>query len=430
MLEDVRSGEPPSLPGPVLVHQQMKFSSFNYFASALIDGNKKLRHIQAFGTDGDTNLSEALGHNFPFAFSLRCFIHFERNLCSKLHDLGIPKKVANEFIHDVMGHCEGRTYQEGLVDCATVSDFDQKLSRLENVWNAREKPFCGVSAPRFYQYFKEHKADVVRYNMLRGVREAAGLGSPPSIFTTNISESLNKVIKQHVHYKPSQWPEYNEKMRSFVESKREEVIRALSGRGLFRLRPQYAHLGVDVVTWQRKRPDQRKKVVQHFDECSLLPDHSKMKQKSGEKQATSPSDPSSTACHISISIQSPSKQQSVGIASPSHLSQSRSSKHPTHLSISSSESGITSLHQSMLQPMWEKAEKLLNDERGLQPAASSDPNAWSVQSASSTVPHFVTSKEDGQFLCDTHCPQWISSKICSHTLAVAQRCGKLAAFLR
>ena len=34
MLEDVRSGEPPSLPGPVLVHQQMKFSSFNYFASA------------------------------------------------------------------------------------------------------------------------------------------------------------------------------------------------------------------------------------------------------------------------------------------------------------------------------------------------------------------------------------------------------------
>ena len=83
----------------------------------------------------------------------------------------------------------------------------------------------------------------------------------------------------------------------------------------------------------------------------------------------------------------------------------------------------------MLQAMWEKAEKLLNDERGLQPATSSDPNAWSVQSASSAVPHFVTSKEDGQFLCDTHCPQWVSSKICSHTLAVDERCGKLAAFL-
>lgn len=87
MLEDVRSGEPPSLPGPVLVHQQMKFASFNYFAGILIDGNKKLRHVQAFGTDCDTNLSEALGHNFPFTLSLRCFIHFERNL-----NLGVPKK--------------------------------------------------------------------------------------------------------------------------------------------------------------------------------------------------------------------------------------------------------------------------------------------------------------------------------------------------
>ena len=96
-------------------------------------------------------------------------------------------------------------------------------------------------------------------------------------------------------------------MRSFVESKREEVIRALSGRGLFRLRPQCAHMGVYVVTWQRKRPDQRKKLVQHIDECSLLPDHSKTQQKSGNEQATSPSDPSSTACRISISIQSPSK---------------------------------------------------------------------------------------------------------------------------
>lgn len=45
------------------------------------------------------------------------------------------------------------------------------------------------------------------------------------------------------------------------------------------------------------------------------------------------------------------------------------------------------------------------------------------------MPHFVTSKENGQYLFDTHCPQWVSSKICSHTLAVAEICGKLANFL-
>ena len=74
-----------------------------------------------------------------------------------------------------------------------------------------------MSAPRFYHLRLKHKADVVCYNMLRGVREAAGLGSPPAIFTTNINESLNKVIKQHVHYKPSQWPQFNEKMPDLVE---------------------------------------------------------------------------------------------------------------------------------------------------------------------------------------------------------------------
>ncbi len=252
MLEDVRSGEPPVLPGPMLVHQQMKFASFNYLASCLIDGNKKLRNVQAFGTDGDINLSEALGHNFPFALSLRCFIHFERNLHSKLHDLCIPKKVADEFVRDVFGSREGNTFQEGLVDCKTVSEFDLSLARLESVWNAREKPFCGHSAPRFFHYFKEHKADAVRYCMLKSVREAAGLGSPPSIYTTNASESMNQVFKRHVHSKPSQWPEFNDSIQRLVLAKREEVIRALSGRGLFRLRSQYSHLGVDYVTWQQK----------------------------------------------------------------------------------------------------------------------------------------------------------------------------------
>ncbi len=410
MLEDVRSGEPPVMPGPTLVHQQMKFASFNYLASVMIDGNKKLRNLQAFGTDGDTNLSEALGHNFPFALSLRCFIHFERNLHKKLHDLGIPKKVADEFVHDVMGSRHGSTYQEGLVDCITVAEFDQNFARLETVWNAREKPFSGVSAPQFYQYFKQHKADAVRYNMLKGVREAAGLGSPPAIFTTNASESLNKVIKQHVHYKASQWPDFNDSLRSLVAAKREEVIRAISGRGLYRLRPQYARLGVDHVAWQRKRPDQCKKLIRQFDECSLF-----------SEQITGLSTPSSKPC---------TDAQSAIEQAPSSSGLSDHARGSCHVSISPAESGITSLHQSVLQPVWEKAERLLNRERGLHRAASSDPTAWSVQSLSSAVPHFVTSKADGQVLCDAQCPQWVSTKICSHTVAMAERSGKLAAFLK
>lgn len=100
------------------------------------------------------------------------------------------------------------------------------------------------------------------------------------------------------------------------------------------------------------------------------------------------------------------------------------------MSITPANCGITTLHQSVLLGIWEKAGKLLGQEHGVQRAASSDPNAWSVMSLSSGIPHFVTSKNDGQILCDAQCPRWLSAKMCSHTVAVAERSGKLAVFVR
>ena len=87
-----------------------------------------------------------------------------------------------------MGFRTGDSCQKGLVDCVSVSKFDQQLAGLEIVWNEHEAPFSGASDTRFYHYFKQYKADAVCYNMLTGVREAAGMGSPSSIFTTNMSE--------------------------------------------------------------------------------------------------------------------------------------------------------------------------------------------------------------------------------------------------
>ena len=78
MLEDVKTGKHLIMAGPMLVHQCLKFSTFNYFASTLIGYNKLLRNILAFGTDGDKNLTEAFGHNFPFAFQFWCFVHFKK----------------------------------------------------------------------------------------------------------------------------------------------------------------------------------------------------------------------------------------------------------------------------------------------------------------------------------------------------------------
>ena len=92
--------------------------------------------------------------------------------------------------------------------------------------------------------------------MRKDLRESAGLGSPPSTFTTNGSESINAAIKRKVDHKESDWPQFNEHIKNLVKSQHEEVIRALSQRGKYVLKPEYAHYGVTAQEWMKMRPDQ------------------------------------------------------------------------------------------------------------------------------------------------------------------------------
>ena len=119
----------------MLVHQRMQFSTFNYFANTLISYNKSLRTVLAFGTDGDKNLMDAFGHNFPHAIQLRCFLRFKKNVEEKLHELNIPRQVSRQFLDDIFGKQEGNVKVDGLVDSTSTVDFDEKLTALEEVWN-------------------------------------------------------------------------------------------------------------------------------------------------------------------------------------------------------------------------------------------------------------------------------------------------------
>ena len=115
--------------------------------------------------------------------------------------MGIPSYLIHEFIADIFGKNIGNTYHEGLVDSGSLQEFDQGLENIKLLWYEREKPLSPACGPRFYRYFVQYHADVVCYHMRKDLRENAGLGSPPSKFTTNASESLNAVIKRRVDFK-------------------------------------------------------------------------------------------------------------------------------------------------------------------------------------------------------------------------------------
>lgn len=117
----------------------------------------------------------------------------------------------------------------------------------------------------FCQYLQ---ADVC-HHMRKDIREAAGLGSPPSIFTTNSSEAINSVLKKQVSFKKTQWPEFVRQMKELVNEQQNEIIRSLSGRGSYRLYESVKHLGVSVEQWSKMRPDQRQKIVQRFKSATI-----------------------------------------------------------------------------------------------------------------------------------------------------------------
>lgn len=78
--------------------------------------------------------------------------------------------------------------------------------------------------------------------------------------------------------------------------------------------------------------------------------------------------------------------------------------------------------------MFEKAEKLVHGTNSICPSPGTV-NAKLVESKSGSRPHFVTVKADSKYACDSDCPMWKCSKICSHTIACAYIDGHLQYFL-
>ena len=87
--------------------------------------------------------------------------------------------------------------------------------------------------------FATHKAPIIQDSMLHSVGEKCGLGSPPTIFTTNACETANSMLKYQTHYKHSEMFEFLQKLKQLISEQEREIERTLIGHGKYELRPQY-----------------------------------------------------------------------------------------------------------------------------------------------------------------------------------------------
>ena len=77
--------------------------------------------------------------------------------------ISIPYGLINEYILEIFGGQSGITFIEDLVDAVSESNFDDKLTFLEDVWNDRERAYTSPS--QFFSYFV-NKSDDFKKSMI------------------------------------------------------------------------------------------------------------------------------------------------------------------------------------------------------------------------------------------------------------------------
>jgi len=392
LLEHRKEGHSPIMLGPLLVHQQKKFSSYHFFSSTLISLCPSLRNVKCFGTDGETQLFQAFQTQFPEAIHLRCFRHFRANVTNKLKSIGMSSNVIDDYVKDIFGTTVDGVHEIGLVDASSEEEFDHKLQDIEAIWNVRERSVNPHYEPSFFNWFVKEKADDIKSSMLMSLREAAGLGSPPSPFYTNDNEALNSMLHEKVKYKKSQWHEFNESMKELVTESYRLVELAIIDMGDFKFRPQYQDLVVPQRRWFQMTAEQRNHHLSKVSSVSL---------KTNE------------CTDVTISLPDLS-------TTPDNVS----------LSLSLDNVDIPSLPKEVLKGIWCKAEKLCTQGQVVEgPSSSSDTKCFVVASNSSDRPHIIKQSKSGQFSCEPSCLMWHSSKICAHCIAAAEYSHQLKEFL-
>ena len=145
----------------------------------------------------------------------------------------MPSQVAEEFLSDIFGKRSGMSYQAGLVESADEEAFYAQVENCREIWLQPETPYSRPGQLSFFDYFLAHYAEVTSCTMLKNLQGSVGLGCPPIIYTTKVSESLKAVIKGKVHYKETEWSQFNDELKQLADIQRDDAIRALSGRGPF-----------------------------------------------------------------------------------------------------------------------------------------------------------------------------------------------------
>ena len=144
-------------------------------------------------------------------------------------------------VSDIFGRQIGDQMVEGLVDSESENEFKERYAIISQKWARLDTEESGPMH-LFVAWFTRHKYSLLQKTMLKSICRKAGLGNPPTPFTTNTSESVNSLLKHGMDYKKSELPEFLDKLKSVIDDQEKEMEKAVLRRGKYELCEQLKNL--------------------------------------------------------------------------------------------------------------------------------------------------------------------------------------------
>ena len=183
-------GNHPVFIGPGILHKQKHQTSYQTLPLLMTKYHKGTSGVLVYGTDGEENLASAFSQVFPNAQHLCCDIHMRENVKRKLVEFAISGHTASEIMCDIFGKEINDEVEGGLIHCSSAEEFDSDLQSTTSKWKT-----CHTNGHRFVEYFLKAKANVIRETARSDIRSMCGLGYPPTVYTQNANEWMNRLIK-------------------------------------------------------------------------------------------------------------------------------------------------------------------------------------------------------------------------------------------
>jgi hypothetical protein len=251
-----------------------------------------------------------------------------------------------------------------------------------------------VNGLKFFQWFVKNKGRKMVNNVIAPVRQRAGLGCPPSTFTTNRSERTNGVIqdfiKRRYGLRRVDVFSFSVALQDLIDMQEKEFELAVVGKGEYRICPAYQDLQVTPTQWTRMTQKQQKQALLKI-------------------RTTSVEDTSS------------SSQQQVTRALSEEID-------PILGEVL--QAGVDWLPCNVLAEITKKAAEICDAGTTVElPVTGTTTTVIVPSRRNPQQPHIVNVYPNGKCECDKSCPGFSVENICAHVLVACLKMSRLKDFL-